>query len=145
MTRTIRPTKSEVMAARRTREILLKARGRRKYSLLSGPESDPVELPSSVREVVELALEGIAAGHTVEVTALAEEMTTQEAAEYLNVSRPYLIKLLDRGAMRFRKVGSHRRVRREDVVGLKREQDEASEVAMRKLAAQARELRLDEA
>jgi excisionase family DNA binding protein len=145
MTKTIRPSERDVIAARKTKQLLRKVRGRRKLSLLSGADSEPIELPSSVREVVELALDGIAAGHTLEVTALAEEMTTQEAAEYLNVSRPFLIKLLDQGAMRYRKVGTHRRVQRQDVVRFKRDQDQASEAAMRELAAQARELRLDEA
>jgi excisionase family DNA binding protein len=145
MTKTIRPTERDVIAARKTRQLLGKVRDRRKLSLLSGADSEPIELPTSVREVVELALDGIAAGHTLEVTALAEEMTTQEAAEYLNVSRPFLIKLLDQGAMRYRRVGTHRRVQREDVVRFKREQDQASEAAMRELAGQARELRLDEA
>ena len=145
MTKTIRPSERDVIAARKTKQMLRKVRGGRKLALLSGADSEPIELSTSLRKVVELALDGIAAGHTLEVTALAEEMTTQEAAEYLNVSRPYLIKLLDQGAMRYRRVGTHRRVQREDVVRFKREQDQASEAAMRELAAQARGLRLDEA
>ena len=145
MTKTIRPSERDVIAARKAKQLLRNVRGRRKLSLLSGADSEPIELSTSLREVVELALDGIAAGHTLEVTALAEEMTTQEAAEYLNVSRPHLIKLLDQGTMRYRRVGTHRRVQREDVVGFKREQDQASEAAMRELAAQARGLRLDEA
>jgi excisionase family DNA binding protein len=144
MAKTIRPTEHDVIAAKKTRQLLRKVRHRRKLSLLFGADSEPIELPTSVREVVELALDGIAAGHTLEVTALAEEMTTQEAAEYLNVSRPFLIKLLDQGSMRYRRVGTHRRVQREDVVRFKQDQDQASEAAMRELAAQARELHLDE-
>ena len=62
-----------------------------------------------------------------------------EAAEVLNVSRPYLIKLLTKGALPHRKVGKHRRIRVEDVMAYKRRIDGEREAVLDELAAQAQE------
>ena len=69
------------------------------------------------------------------------EMTTQEAADYLNVSRPHLVKLLEAGDIKFHKVGSHRRVRFK--MRTYKEQAAAGRAkALDELAAQAQELGL---
>jgi excisionase family DNA binding protein len=70
------------------------------------------------------------------------ELTTQEAADLLNVSRPHLVKLLESGALAFHKTGKHRRIRFADLMVFKTEQDRASAQAMEALAKHAQELQL---
>ena len=107
-----------------------------------GREEVEMLLPRDVMAVVLEILTEVAQGHSVSVGSEEEELTTSEAAELLNVSRPHLVKLLEEGEIPFRKVGTHRRVRREDVLEYKRRQRKEAEEAMQNLADQAQELGL---
>ncbi|TIH29288.1 helix-turn-helix domain-containing protein [Subtercola vilae] len=85
-----------------------------------------VALPRQAVDALMIALGSIAAGHGVRVISIDDELTTQEAASILNVSRPFLIKLLDEGKIAYRKVGSHRRVRSDSLMRYKSADDERS-------------------
>jgi excisionase family DNA binding protein len=89
--------------------------------LLTGGKE--VVLPESARRALLRAVEVLAGGSAVALVPLHREMTTQEAADVLNVSRPYLIQMLDRGEMPYTRIGTHRRIRFEDVVAYKRRRD----------------------
>ena len=109
-------------------------------SVASGHARETVELPPSVGALLLDILEDMAAGRTVAVLRNDAELTTQQAADYLNVSRPFLVGLLEAGDVPFRKVGTHRRVRFEDLRRYKGMTDAARRGALDELAAAAQEL-----
>ncbi|MBK0400645.1 excisionase family DNA-binding protein [Limibaculum sp. M0105] len=82
-----------------------------------------VHLDKSLAEVLRQLLAIIAHGQAVQITPIRAELSTLQAAKALGVSRPYLIKLLERGEIPFRNVGRHRRIKAEDVFDYKRGQD----------------------
>jgi len=90
---------------------------------LVGPSGDEAEIPESVFSVLELVAEVLARGDSITVVPVGKELTSQQAADILNVSRQYLVRLLDRGCIPFTKAGRHRRVRVEDVLGFKKKRD----------------------
>jgi excisionase family DNA binding protein len=95
-----------------------------------------IDLVASLTGVIERSAELILAGKHVRVIEDDEAMTTQDAADLLNVSRPHLVKLLDTGEIpQLPKVGRHRRVARASVLKYKRIRDAQRESALRELAA----------
>ena len=87
-------------------------------------------------------LQDLAGGNTVTLVPHHAELTTQEAAELLKVSRPFLIGLLDAGKIPCRKVGKHRRIAAGDVIRYKRQEEAAREKVLAELAAEAQELNM---
>jgi excisionase family DNA binding protein len=105
-----------------------------------GHKGEPVEVPESVVRVLAEVLDHARRGEPVRVVANDEEITTQQAADLLNVSRPYLVGLVDRGEIPSRKVGTRRRLKLSDVL-LYREINQARRLkAVKALAAEAQEL-----
>jgi excisionase family DNA binding protein len=102
----------------------------------------PVEVPGELVGVLRAIIQQLRAGNGVSVAPLHAELTTVEAADLLNVSRPHLVKLLERGELPFRMVGTHRRVRLVDVLAYRDRQDEQSRRALDELTRQAEELGL---
>lgn len=88
-------------------------------------DGEEIFIPESVYYVLRQVVHLLASGRAVSLVPLEHELTTQEAADLLNVSRPFLVKLLEQGEIPYIKVGSHRRIRFDDLMGYKqrREQD----------------------
>ena len=106
------------------------------------PNGVTVTLP---REAIELFVEVLgqmANGNAVTVVPVYAELTTHQAAEILNVSRPYLIGLLDACKIPFRMVGTHRRVRFTDLMAYKQQDDARRDEALAELTRQAQDLGL---
>jgi excisionase family DNA binding protein len=102
-------------------------------------QEKPIELPPGAVALLMDILEAMAAGHGVTIIPERAELTTVQAADLLNVSRPFLIKLLDDGAIPHRKVGKHRRIRMEDVMAYKAAIDREREGVLDQLAREAQE------
>ena len=108
-----------------------------------GAPHEPLVLPAAVVRLLGALLTELAKGNAVTLMPHHAELTTQEAADLLNVSRPFLVSLLEDGQLPFHKVGTHRRVRFSDLMIYKRRRDAESEEALREIAAISQELKLD--
>jgi excisionase family DNA binding protein len=99
---------------------------KRQRSIRLGIEADTgtvsLSVPREAFEIFEEALPEMAKGNVIRLVGIDSELTTQKAAELLNVSRPSLVKLLVQGTIASRRVGSHRRVRTLDLLEYKGQQ-----------------------
>lgn len=120
------------LAAKRARYIHLQLEG--------GAQS--VALPKEAIAIVVEVLRQLSHGGTAALVTLDEELTTQQAADMLNVSRPYLIGLLDSGALPSRKVGKHRRVKALDLISYKQAEEQIRTARLDELTAEAQRLGL---
>jgi excisionase family DNA binding protein len=99
-----------------------------------------LRLPKAVNELLYHLLTEMGKGNAVTLCPIHAELTTQEAADHLNVSRPFLIKLLEQGKIPFHLVGTHRRVRFSDLEVFRRTSEDERKAVMDELAAQAQQL-----
>ncbi|WP_336217392.1 helix-turn-helix domain-containing protein [Pseudomonas aeruginosa] len=99
-----------------------------------------LQLPASALHLLAQALGEIAVGHAVRLVPVHAELTSQEAADLLHISRPYLVKLLEEGVIPHTKTGRHRRVKLTDLSAYKERRDAANLAALEELAAQAQKL-----
>ena len=106
----------------------------------TGPASEPMEIPASALRLLGVIMTEMAKGNAITLTSIQAELTSKQAADLLNVSRPYLCKLLDTGEIPHRKVGRHRRVKFSDLMDYKARNQEARSQALDELVVQAQEL-----
>jgi excisionase family DNA binding protein len=99
-----------------------------------------IRIPAAALRILFAALSEMASGNGVSLLPLNAELTTQQAADLLNVSRPYLVGLLEKGEMPFRFVGNQRRVRLQEVVTYKARSDVDRRAALDELARLGQEI-----
>lgn len=106
-------------------------------------EQPSIELPPASLKLIGQLLGAMSEGVPVVVMPARQEFTTVEAANFLNVSRPFVIKEIEAGRLPSRKVGTHRRVAFDDLQAYVRKMREQQEAALQRMADNARELGLD--
>ncbi|MCB1507893.1 MAG: helix-turn-helix domain-containing protein [Hyphomicrobiaceae bacterium] len=117
----------------------VRAKAPLKLRVTDADQAEPIELPTGAVALLMDILEAMATGRGVTIIPENAELTTVQAADVLNVSRPFLIKLLDEGRIPHHKVGKHRRIRMEDVMAYKADIDRKREAVLDLLAAEAQE------
>ena len=114
-----------------------------KRASLVSPDGEKLEIPTSIYKVLVQAVTAMSQGNAVSIIPVHHELTTQQAADLLNVSRPHLVKLLDAGDVPFHKTGAHRRIYFEDLMRYRDVRDAGRRKALRDLTRKSAEYGLD--
>lgn len=132
------PSEAEATLAKESSRVLASRKQPAKplrLRLVDDPAKGTVNIPAPAVRMLIHVLEEMARGNAVKLIPVHAELTTQEAADLLQISRPSLIRLLDEGKIAFRRVGTHRRVRLEALMAHKRRADADRRAALAELAA----------
>jgi excisionase family DNA binding protein len=114
-----------------------------RVQIAAGRRAETLDLPPVVTRLLMSILKETAAGRAVTLVPLAPEITTQQAAELLNVSRPYVVSLIDKGTLPARMVGNHRRLPLQDVLAYKADSRAKRRQTLRELVTLDQELGLE--
>jgi excisionase family DNA binding protein len=137
------PTESDASLAKKTSRLLaprVRSSAPLSFRVLDTAKGETLRIPAVAAKMLVRILEEMARGNAVTLIPVHAELTTQEAADLLTISRPSLIQLLDEGKIEYRKVGTHRRVRFESLMNYKRKADAARRAALAELAAYDQEI-----
>lgn len=104
-----------------------------------GDTTDNIVLPGIIMQMLLDILSEVSKGNAIRVMPHKAELSTQQAANILNVSRPYLVKLLEQGDIEFKKTGTHRRILAEHVIEYKEQIDSARSKTLDELAELSQE------
>ena len=117
---------------------------RLKMQIVEAGEPCPaIELPAAATTLLKTLLKEMAAGRPVTIVPVEAEITTQQAAEILHVSRPFVVALIDNGTLPARMVGSHRRLQLHDVLSYKRASKTKAHKALKEMVAISQDLGLE--
>jgi excisionase family DNA binding protein len=128
------PTREEIASAAEAATALANARAKNGSLLIHGDHDEPVRLAPALANLMIDLLGHVSRGDMVTLVPTGAMLTTQQAADLLNVSRPYLSKLLKDGDIPFIPIGSHRRVMHADLMAYKERRDAARTAALDELA-----------
>lgn len=138
------PTEHEATLARESGRLLAASIGRgdsARVKVIEGNQE--IDVPVSALRMLVDILAQMAEGNAVTIVPYHAELTTQEAADFLNVSRPHFVGLLERNELSYRKVGSHRRILFRDLVAYQQRSRVERKKALEELAEQAQQLGLE--
>jgi len=113
-----------------------------RFALLDRETGKTTEIDETVYRLFQQLLVDLAQNRAVSILPIAHELTTHQAAEMLNVSRPFLVGLLEKKAIPFRMVGTHRRIKLEDLIAYKEKTQIESEAALDELAKETQDMGL---
>ena len=133
---------TEAAAIRKLDSGLAKIRGGAAYII--GPDGSRIEVPASVHQLLAAVVHELARGNAVTIAPVQAELTTQQAADLLNVSRPFLVNLLESGTIPFHRVGTHRRVSLQDLMAYRHARSQERRTALAEIARDGQELGLYE-
>ncbi|WP_053960753.1 helix-turn-helix domain-containing protein [Sulfobacillus thermosulfidooxidans] len=119
----ITPKKQDIEPIKRVAEDLAARPNSHRLVLMDDAQHDAVDLPTPLVHVLMEVANQLAQGHSVAILPDDKELTTQQAANLLQVSRPFLIKLLETGHIPYHTVGSHRRILLRDLMEYKQNRD----------------------
>jgi excisionase family DNA binding protein len=139
------PTAADIAAAQEAGRVLARSASGRPVHVKARDETGKMQsfiLPAAAVRLMADILGHMASGDSVTVIPVHAELTTQEAADLLNVSRPHLVKLLERGELPYHKAGTHRRVRFADLAAYRRKMKERQTAALDALVDDAQDLGL---
>jgi excisionase family DNA binding protein len=128
------PNPDTVKAARALAELLPPDAPGARLSLLNQASGAAAELPPAVIAMLRQFLEQLGTGRSVSIIPADSELTPNEAADYLAVSRTFVLKLMDTGQIPFRRVGAHRRLRFADLREYEKGQRSRADAAMDEMA-----------
>ncbi len=138
------PTPAESELARASSRLLAACIGHGPTARLRVIDGDGViEVPVAALRMLVDILANMAEGNAMSLVPIHAELTTQQAADFLNVSRPYLVGLVERGELAHHKVGTHRRIYFRDLLDYRKQRLAASKAALAEMAARDQELGLD--
>lgn len=109
-------------------------------ALIVGPDGTQTELPESLYAVLVRAAHELRRGRGISILPVGMELTTQQAADLINLSRPFLIRLLEAGQIPYHMVGTHRRIRLDDLLVYRRRRSLERRAMLAGMASEAQEL-----